>query len=212
MKEAHAIVVPAPPEVTGERPETLLRGCDEAVEGAGRADDGRDLVGRFDEHSDLCFGEDARLFGLHDEDALQDAAVNEGYAEKGVVGLFAGLLEVFEARMVCRVFDSDGLYLFGDESGESLIEREAECADAPWVETQGRSEDQVRTIWFEQVGRADVCLEARRDEGDYVHEGVDRFAALFSEVGEFFEGQNVAGVKFFVRLAHRHGLTFRSVA
>ncbi len=102
-EEADAVVVPAPPEIAGERPEALLRGGDEAVEGAGFADDGCDLVGGLDEHADLGFAKDAGLFGLDDEDALQDSAIDEGHAEEGVVGLFAGLLEVFEARVIRRV-------------------------------------------------------------------------------------------------------------
>ena len=126
-----------------------------------------------------------------------------------MVGLFAGLFEVFEARMVCGVFDGYGLYLFGDEAGEAFVEREAEGADAAWVEAEGRGEDEVRAIGLEQVGGADVGFEARRDEGDDVHESVGGFAALLGEVGDFFERQDVTGVKFFVGLAHRHGLTFR---
>ncbi len=122
VKEADTIGVPAPPEIAGEGPETLLRGGDEAVEGAGFADDGSDLVGCFDEHTDLGFAEGARLFGLDDKNALEDAAIDERDAKEGVVSLFAGLLEVFVTGMIDCVGDCYGTHLFGDESGEAFVE------------------------------------------------------------------------------------------
>ena len=84
-KEADAVVIPAPPEIAGERPEAFLGGRDEAVERARLADDGRHLVGRFGQHADLVVAKDARLLGLHDQHALQDAAIDERHAEEGVV-------------------------------------------------------------------------------------------------------------------------------
>ena len=76
-EEADAIRIPAPPDVVGQRPEAFLRGGDEAVEGARFADDRRDLVGRFDQHADLIVAKGARFLGLHDQHALQDAAIDD---------------------------------------------------------------------------------------------------------------------------------------
>ena len=38
------------------------------------------------------------------------------------------------------------------------------------------------------------------------------FAPLFSEVRDFFHGQDVAGISFFVGLGHRDTLAFRFVS
>ena len=70
---------------------------------------GATWVGGFCEAGDFVFPEEAGFFGLHDEDALENTAVDEGYAEEGVVDLFAGFFEVLEAGMVGHVFDGDGV-------------------------------------------------------------------------------------------------------
>ena len=107
-KEADAVVVPTPPEIARERPEALLRRGDEAVEGARLADDGRDLVGRLGQHADLSFAKDAGFFGLNDENALQNSAIDQRHAEEGLVVVFAGFLEVLEARMIAGILDGYG--------------------------------------------------------------------------------------------------------
>ena len=105
-KQAAGIVIPAPPNIAGERPKPLLGRCDEAIEGASLADDGRDLGGSLDQHLHFIFAEDPGLDGLHHQNTLQDAAVDERHAKKGVVGVFAGFLEVFEAGMVSAFGDA----------------------------------------------------------------------------------------------------------
>ena len=151
-KEADAVVVPTPPEIAGEGPEALLRRGDEAIEGAGFADDGRDLVGSLDQHADLSFAKGAWLFGLHDENALEDSAVDERNTQEGMICLFAGFFEVLEARVIGCVLDGYGSYLFGDQAGEAFVESEAQRADAAWMEAEGRGQDEVGAVGFEEVG------------------------------------------------------------
>jgi hypothetical protein len=177
-KKADRVMVPAPPQVARQRPEPLLRRADEAVEGTRLAHHGSDLVGGVDQHANLVLAEDARLPGLHDEHALQDSAVDEGHAEEGVVLLFAGLLEVLEARMLLDVVDGDRQHLLGDQAGEALVDGHAQRADAARMQAEGGGEDKVAAVGLQQVGGADVGAEAHGDQGDNIHQGVGGLAAF----------------------------------
>ena len=202
-KRLTRVLVPTPPEIAGERPQALLRGADEAVEGAGLADDGSDLAGGFDQHANLVLAEDARVLGLHDEDALQNSAVDQRHAEEGVVHLFAGLLEVLEAGMIADVGDGDGQDLLGDQAGEALADGHAQGADAAGMQAERGGENQVGAVGLQQIGRADIRAEAHGDQGDDIHQGVGRLAALPGEVGDLFHRQDMIGISFFVGLAHQ---------
>jgi hypothetical protein len=74
------------------------------------------------------------------------------------------------------------------------------------VEAEGRGQDQVGSIRLEQIGGTHISPEPGGDQGDYVHEGVGSFAALFGEACDFFHGQDVTGIGFFVVLGHRDPL------
>ena len=206
---ADAVLIPTPPEVACQRPEALLRGADEAVEGAGLADDRRDFRGGFDQHADLVLAEGARVLGLHDEDTLQDSAVDQRHAEEGVVHLFAGLLEVLETGMVGDVRDGDRQHLLGDQAGEAFAERHAQRADAARVQAERGGEDQVGAVGLQQISRADIGAEAHGDQGDDVHQGVGRLAALLGEVGDLLHRQDMIGVGCCVRLGHALTLRLR---
>src|SRR5208282_1833944 len=101
-EQVRGIVVPAPPQIPGQRPEPLLRGRDEAVESAGLAHHRRYLGGRLHQHPNLVFVEDARLDGLYDENTLQDAAIDQRNSEERLVAIFVGLFEMLEAGMAPR--------------------------------------------------------------------------------------------------------------
>ena len=75
----------------GDGPKTLLGRGNETVQSARLADHGRDLVGCFGQHANFVFPKFSWLFCLHDEDPLQNAAVDQRHAQKRVVYLFAGL-------------------------------------------------------------------------------------------------------------------------
>ena len=81
-KEAGRIDVPTPPEISRERPELLLAGRDELVEAARLGDDRRHLRRRRRERLDLLLREDAGLAGLHDQDSLEHAVLDDGHAEQ----------------------------------------------------------------------------------------------------------------------------------
>ena len=76
------------------------------------------------------------------------------------------------------------------------------------MEAEGRGQDQVGSIRLEQIGGTDIGPEPGGDQGDDVHEGVGGFASLFGEARDFFHGQDVTGISFFVGLGHRDPLAF----
>ena len=63
-EQAGGIVIPAPPQVAGQRPQPLLDGGDETVEGAGFAHHRRNPVRGLGKQANLIFREDSRLHGL----------------------------------------------------------------------------------------------------------------------------------------------------
>jgi hypothetical protein len=89
---------------------------------------------------------------LYNENALEDAAIDERDPEEGVVLLFAGILEELVARVTAGVVDGDGADLLGYKAGKSLMQRHAKGADAAGVETERGGKYQVRAIRFKQVG------------------------------------------------------------
>jgi hypothetical protein len=76
-EQAGGIVIPAPPQIAGERPEPLLHRRDEAIQRARFADHRRHLRGRFHQHLHFVVGEGARFDGLHHQHALQHALIDQ---------------------------------------------------------------------------------------------------------------------------------------
>ena len=68
------------------------------------------------------------------------------------------------------------------------MERHAQCADAARVQAERGGQHQVGAIGLQQIGGADIGPEARGDQGDHVHQGVGRLAALLGEVRDLFHG------------------------
>ena len=154
--------------------------------------------GGFDQHADFAVAEDAGLLGLDDENALQDAAVDERDAEEGVVFLFAGVLEVFEAGMAgWRHSTATGRTCSATRPARPSCSGMRRVPMQPRVEAEGGGEDEIGAIGLKQIGGADVGVKAGGDERDHVHQGVGGLAALFGKAGDFFEGQNQVGVHRF---------------
>ena len=205
-------MVPTPPEIAGQRPEALLCGRDEAVEGAGFANDGGDLVGGFGQHADFIFAKDARFLGLDDENALQDSAIDEGNAEKGVVLLFAGFLEVFEAGMIAwRHATATGITCSATRPARPSLSGMRSVPMHARVQAEGRGKHEIGAIWLKEIGRAHVGAEARGNKGDDIHQGVGGLAAFLGEVGDLFQSQYTAGFGCIVELGHARFLTLNRI-
>ena len=63
----------------------------------------------------------ARFDGLHDQHALQNAAIDERNAEKRLIGVFARFAEILEARMIFHLLDGDGTHLFRHQAREAFV-------------------------------------------------------------------------------------------
>jgi hypothetical protein len=188
-EEAGGIVIPTPPQTASQGPETFLSGSDEAVEGAGFADDGGDLGSGFGEQANVIFAESTRGDGLNDQNSLEDAAVDEGDAEEGLIGVFSGFAKVFEAGMVLGLLDGDGAQLLGDETGEAFVDRQAEDADALAAEADGGGENEVGAVRFEQISGANLGFKALGNQSDDVVQGFGGLAAIRAQIRDVFEGK-----------------------
>src|SRR4051794_39611196 len=81
-KKTNAIVIPAPPKISRQRPQPFLRRSDKAIESTSFAYDGSHLVGSLYEHANFSLMKHARIFGLDHENTLKNSAVNQGNTEE----------------------------------------------------------------------------------------------------------------------------------
>ncbi len=201
-KQAGGIVVPAPPQVAGERPEPLLHGRDEAIQRARFAYHRRHLRGGLHQHLHFVVGEGAGFDGLNHQHALQDALIDQRNAAKRLVGLFARLAEIFETRMTGGMFDGHRPHLLGHQTGQAFVQRHAQRADALRAKSERRGQHQVGAVRLQQVGGANVGLKAPGDQRDDVHQRLGGLAALGREMADLFQRQNVTGSSSAGRLSH----------
>ena len=99
-EQADRLVVPRPPQVLRQRREPLMHRRDEVADGARLADDRRQLRAGRRQHPHVVVAERARLGRLHDEHALQHAAIDDRHAEERAIRILSRLAEVLEARML----------------------------------------------------------------------------------------------------------------
>jgi hypothetical protein len=123
-------MVPAPPQVSGQRPEPFLCGRDKAIQSAGFAYRGRNLICGLREHSDFIFAKGPGRDGLYHQNSLENATVNQGNTEKRLVIVFAGLAEIFKAGMLVSVLFGHRTYLLCHQAGEPFMDTHAQSANA----------------------------------------------------------------------------------
>src|SRR5208282_2228508 len=112
--------------------------------------------------------------------------------------------------MIADIGNGDGNKLFRDQAREALAERHAQGPDRARMQAKRRSQHEVRTVRLQQIGGADVRMEARSDQRHNVHQGVGWLAALFGEARNLFSGQDSTGLCRFVELSHTHSLALQS--
>ena len=164
--------------------------------------DRRDLGGGLGQHPHFIFAKDAGLDGLHHQNALQHAAIDQRNAEERLVSIFAGFLEVLEAGMVFDLLHGDRTHLLGDQARQSFVDAHPQSANALRAKSEGRGQHQVGPVRFQQVGRTDVGLKPLGNQGDDVHQGLGGLAASFGEVADFLQRQDVTGIPSLCDLTH----------
>jgi hypothetical protein len=150
------------------------------------------LRGGFAEHFNLFFVEEAGLHGLNYENTLEDAAIDEGNSEEGLVGVFASFAKIFEARVSVGLLNCYRTDLLRHQAGEAFVDGHAELADAFGAKADRGSEDQVGAVRLKQVGGADFGLKALGDEGDDVHQSFGGLAFRGGKGRDFVEGEDVS--------------------
>ena len=181
------VVIPAPPQVPGQRLQPVVRGRDELSLRARLTDDGRELRPGHGQHAHGVGAEHARLDRLHDEHALQQSLVDERYAEERVVRVFARLAEIFESRMPGRILDHLRLQLLADEAGQTFRQPHAHAPDAARPQADRRREHERRAIGLEQIHRTHVGVECALYQLDDVGERFLRVSAVRDEVTDLFK-------------------------
>ncbi len=126
-----------------------MRRRNELPQGACLGDDRCHLPAGHGQEPGVFRAEDPRLDGLHDEDALQETALDDRDAEERAIQIFARLGKVLEARMAGCVGDDLRPHLFGHEPRQSFVQPHAHAADAFGFETDRGGEHQVRAIGFQ---------------------------------------------------------------
>ena len=73
----------------------------------------------------LILAERACLDGLDHKHALQNAAIDQRNADERLVGVFSGLMEVLEPRVVFGPLDGNGPHLLGNQARQTLVDSHA---------------------------------------------------------------------------------------
>ena len=159
----------------------------EVPDGARLADNRRELCAGRGQHAHVVVAERARLGGLHDEHALKHAPIDDRHAKERAIRILAGLAEVLEARVLRGVLHDDRAHLLRHQTGKPLGDSHLDAADALLSQPDGGGQHQRRTVWLEQVDRADVGSEPLLNEVDDVRERLGGVAAARNELADLFE-------------------------
>ena len=203
-KKAGRVVIPTPPQVPRQGPQPLLQRCDETIEGASLAHHWSNLPGSLGEHSNFLRAENASFDRLHDQNTLQDAAIDQRHPQEGLVSVFSRVFEILKPRMVLDLTDSHRVHLLGDESGKSFMNCHAQPADALAPESNRGSEHQIGAVRFQQIGGTDIRVEPVGDEGHDVHQRLGRLTTVDRQVRNLFKCQNIMAFRAY-RLIHISG-------
>src|SRR5262249_33142413 len=134
-------------------------------------------------------GEVPWLDRLHHQHPLDCTRLDQRHAQEGVVGIFAGLGEVLEARVLKGVGHHDGGHLFRDQARQSLVKAHAHTTDTVLPEAQGSAQDQLPLFVLQEVDRADVGVKASLDELHNVGQRLAWIVAVRDELADLLQRQ-----------------------
>ena len=105
-----------------------------------------------------------------------------------MVNLFAGLAEIFKARVIFYLLDGHRLHLFGDQACQPFVQSHSQRAYTLGTQSQRRRQNQIGAIGLQQVRRAHVHGKALGNQRDHIHQCFGRFAAFGGQITDFFQG------------------------
>ncbi len=74
--------------------------------------------------------------------------------------------------MILYLFDGYRTHAFRHQARKTFIQSHPQSADALRAKSHSRGQHQVRPVWFQQIGGADVSLKALGDQGDDIHQSL----------------------------------------
>ena len=104
--------------------------------------------------------------------------------------------------MVLRPLHGNRPHLLCDQARQTFMDSHTKGADTLAAKPYRGRQDQVRSIGLDQIDRTHIGFKPLGNQRDHVHQRLGRLAALFGEVSNLFQSQNVARVPRFRALAH----------
>lgn len=191
VEKGCGFLIPTPPEIPGERPKTFLRRSKKPVQCTRFTHNWGHLRCSLYEHLNLVLIKNTGFDRLNHQDSLENAAIDQGNAEKRMKGVLTGFLKVLESRMRRRLLHGDRTDRLGYKARESFSQRKAEYTHAFPSETERRRKNEIRTIGLQQICRADIGLKTFRDERNDIRKGLSWLAGFARKIANLFEGKNV---------------------
>jgi hypothetical protein len=122
---------------------------DETIKSASFAYHRSDLGGGLRQRPNFFLMKDPGLDGLHDENALQNTAIDERNSEERLVGVFARFAEVFKARMIFNLLYGHRPHLFRHKTRETFVNCHAKSANTLWAKSERRRQHEVGSVRFQ---------------------------------------------------------------
>ncbi len=201
-KQAGRIVVPTPPQIARQGPQPLLQRSNETIKRSGFAHNWSDLGGRFRQHSNLVFAENAGLDRLHDQNALQNSAIDQRNSQERLVGILASVPKILKPGMILHLFDRNRPHQFRHQASEAFVHRHPQTADTLAAKPNGCRQHQIGAVRLQQISRAHVRSKSLGDQGNNIHQRFRRLAALRCEIRDLFQAQDVPDLARMHALLH----------
>ena len=133
----------------------------------------------------------AGLYRLHHQHSLQHPAIDQRDSQKRVIAFLPRLAEELETRMLPHLFHGHRAHLLGDHSRQAFVQRHAQRADGLPPQAERRGQHEIGAIRFQQVGGADIGLEAPGNQRDHIHQRFRGLAAFPGQRAEFVQREDV---------------------
>ena len=93
--------------------------------------------------------------------------------------------------MIFTCSTATGRTFFRHQARQTFVQGQPKSANTFRAQPQRRGQHQVGSIRLQQIRRTDIGLKSPGDQGDHIHEGLGRLAALLRETADLLQGQDV---------------------